>query len=344
MPDIQPVVGASSDDCFRSTDTKDYFSIGAGFFAGYYTASYKDSSSAARFLNVTIPVGATILSAKLKLIASYPRSSTIVNTRLRCEKNINPITFSDKVDFDARMWTTAFVNWDAIAAWTVEVEYESPDIKTCIQEVINLPSWASGNPMAVLWDDFEKRSTQADFTIRQAYSWDDNAAKAPKLYIEWTTDAFVDINTRFRLEVPVGYVDVDGRFRLMVADHADVVTRFRLTSLPYYVDIPTRFILEVPVRYVDISTRFRLLSPIPGLPYTLEIRDSSGNLVAILENAHNISYQQLINTPHVLQFDLPATDSKVSDVTLANELWLRDGRTNAVIRKFLLKRKWDVRQ
>lgn len=78
--------------------------------------------------------------------------------------------------------------------------------------------------------------------------------------------------------------------------------------------------------------------------YTVEIRNSSGSLVTILENAHDISYSQLINAPHVLRFSLPATDDKVANLILANELWLRDNRNDTVIRKFRLQHQTDTRQ
>jgi len=78
--------------------------------------------------------------------------------------------------------------------------------------------------------------------------------------------------------------------------------------------------------------------------YAVEIRDGSGNLVAILENAHGIGYVQTINAPHNLRFNLPSDDGKLADITLANQLWLRDCKTGTVIRKFQLQRQRDERQ
>jgi len=77
--------------------------------------------------------------------------------------------------------------------------------------------------------------------------------------------------------------------------------------------------------------------------YTIEIRNGDGDLIAILENAHGISYKQEINAPRSLKFELPATDSKLSNILLANEYWLRDNRTGIVIRKFKLRHKVDLR-
>jgi len=83
--------------------------------------------------------------------------------------------------------------------------------------------------------------------------------------------------------------------------------------------------------------------PLP-FAYTVEIRDASANLIAMLENAHGIGYVQTINAPHSLKFSLPSDDGKLLNIILANQLWLRDCKTNEVVRKFQLQRKMDVRQ
>jgi len=81
----------------------------------------------------------------------------------------------------------------------------------------------------------------------------------------------------------------------------------------------------------------------PNRIYTIEVRNGDGDLVAILENVHEIDYTQEINAPHSLTFTAPATESKLSNILLANEYWLRDNRTGTVIRKFKMHRKADTR-
>jgi len=81
----------------------------------------------------------------------------------------------------------------------------------------------------------------------------------------------------------------------------------------------------------------------PNRIYTIEIRNGDGDLLAILENAHGISYEQIINAPYPLTFNLPADDSKISNILLANECWLRDNQTDTVVRKFKLQHEMDVR-
>lgn len=176
-------VVASTDDCCVGYDSAYFSATAAGFSAGYSSSSYKDWGSAARFLALNIPAGSTIDSAVLVLTARRDRAKVTVNTRIRCQKTGTPATFSDSADFDARSWTTAFVNWDAIAAWTTNTEYTSPDFKTCVQEVADLGAITD---LVVLWDDFEKRSTQVTETERVGQSYNGSSAKAPQLVITFT--------------------------------------------------------------------------------------------------------------------------------------------------------------
>lgn len=182
--------GASSDDCFRNTITVDYFSItGNEFGAGYTDASYGNFGCAGRFLNVNIPSRATIVSASLMLTCLLTAGQTAVNTRLRAELSVSPATFSNAANFDARTWTTAYMNWDAIPTWTKDVEYTSPTndgtryFKDIIQEVANLGAITH---LVILWDDFQQRSTQAVNRFREGYSYNASTTKAPQLAITYT--------------------------------------------------------------------------------------------------------------------------------------------------------------
>jgi hypothetical protein len=78
------------------------------------------------------------------------------------------------------------VDWDSISAWVVNNDYNSPEIKTVIKEIVDRSGWASGNDIVIFWDDFEDRSTHASGCYRHAYSYDGGSTYAPKLHIEYT--------------------------------------------------------------------------------------------------------------------------------------------------------------
>jgi len=73
--------------------------------------------------------------------------------------------------------------------------------------------------------------------------------------------------------------------------------------------------------------------------YQIEVRDSDGDLVQVLENALNITLTEAINEPTQLSFTLPATDPKLHFITKANELWARevDGDTIPAKTKLLIQ-------
>lgn len=86
-----------------------------------------------------------------------------------------------------------------------------------------------------------------------------------------------------------------------------------------------------------------LFKYLAALDYVLELHNSDGDLVAILQNAYDISYAQMINSPYALTFALPADDSKSSNLILANEIWIRHSVTGTVVKKFRLAAKKDLR-
>jgi len=78
--------------------------------------------------------------------------------------------------------------------------------------------------------------------------------------------------------------------------------------------------------------------------FILEIHDSSGNLISILENAYDIRWVQELNKAHQLGFSLPIDDPKRADILLTNEIWLRNYRTALVERKFILSSTVEQRK
>ena len=77
--------------------------------------------------------------------------------------------------------------------------------------------------------------------------------------------------------------------------------------------------------------------------YVLEVRDASNDLVAFLENAFNITLEEEINKAPILSFDFPSTDSKVANLTRANEILLYKYGTATILGRFRLCIKDDKR-
>lgn len=190
-PTLDVQVGASTDDARRRLSTAYWadalttiaFDVGS---AGTNNEKY---GSGGRFTNVTIPQGSTIDLAYLTIRCRSATSGTTVNSYISAEDVDNPATFADDATaFDNRYAarTTAQVAWDNIAAWTLDVDYNSPEIKTVIQEIVDRAGWASGNAIVIFWEDFAGRSTSGAGRMRLGYSYDGNSTYPPRLHIEYT--------------------------------------------------------------------------------------------------------------------------------------------------------------
>ena len=174
-------VAANADDCYRRLEPSSWDVSALYDRAGDYNASNYDFSSGLRFLNVTVPKGATITAAYLTFHA-YAVDGAIPTTYIDGDDEDNCATFSTAADYDARPRTTAAVAWTP-AAWVGGTWYNSASIVAVIQEIVNRAGWISGNALALFWRDAPGWGGISGYL--EAYSWDNNPSLAPKLHIEW---------------------------------------------------------------------------------------------------------------------------------------------------------------
>lgn len=187
-PSIDEQVGASADDClYYENAGSPVFSTTSSFqTAGGSGVGLRKNGGGMRFQTVAIPQGATIGEAYLTLRCGYATSGTVCRTRIRGEDVDDAAAFSTRTNYLGRTRITAYVDWDNIPAWTVDTNYNSPDIKTVIQEIIDREGWASGNDMVIFWDDHDDRSDENAYCERYARSYNGSPTYAPKIHIEYT--------------------------------------------------------------------------------------------------------------------------------------------------------------
>lgn len=153
-----------------------------------------------RFLNIPIKQGTVIKNAYLTVTASASSNTEEIgdaNSVIAGNDEDNAGVFSDLPDYQSRCGTrcgganndkrtTASVAWNAIEPFTADEEYQSPDISSVIQEIINRAGWQSGNSLVLFWEDhggyWYPDSPQP---LRIVYGYDGSAAKAVKLHIEY---------------------------------------------------------------------------------------------------------------------------------------------------------------
>lgn len=169
----------SADDCIVVLSTH-AISLNSG-----YIRLGEDYDSGIRFRNVTVPNGATIISATLRLKASLDAALDDVAVYVYGEKSATPAVFSTYADFIGRPLTSGMfaVDWSPVEHFTQGSYYDSPDLSQIIQEIVNLAGWASGNNLALLI--FDNGSTVAPSAQRYAGSYDDATYGPPQLLITY---------------------------------------------------------------------------------------------------------------------------------------------------------------
>jgi len=175
-------VSGSADDAYEQ---------GAGYFSKTLTSvivqSNPDSGSdgyiagGVRFQNITIPKGATVTAAYLQLNV-YDATYDNPNMTIYGNDHDNSPDFTEGANIISRTRTDSGVSWvdsNVALGWV-----QSPDLKTIAQEIIDREGWQSGNNITLLL--IPDVGTQ--ISIR-AKSYDADPTLAPKLYIEYETDA-----------------------------------------------------------------------------------------------------------------------------------------------------------
>ena len=136
-----------------------------------------------RFLNVTVPNGATITEAYVQLTnTEYPSDSLKILVYL--EDSDDAVAPTTRAEFLALTLTSAYADWDYVTPGDY-TEIDSPSMITPVQEVVNRGSWSSGNAMmAVLKDGGTSGPT--DETYIASTSKGSGQYKG-ELHITWTS-------------------------------------------------------------------------------------------------------------------------------------------------------------
>ena len=135
------------------TDTPSFYTSFTFDRIGKYSGSGQSVNSFFGFRGLDIPSGAIIESAILQLRAASTLSGTTCNVNIYLEAADNPFPPTSLVDYNARVMTSA-VAWNSVPSMTAGTWYDSPDISSIVQEVVDRPGWSSGqNIVAYIKDN-----------------------------------------------------------------------------------------------------------------------------------------------------------------------------------------------
>lgn len=143
-----------------------------------------------RFRNISLTQGQAVRAAYITFTADESDDET-TNLVLRGEDIDDSPTFSN-TDFDitSRTTTSNSKPWSDIPAWSSGTTYESPDITSIIQEIVDRAGWSSGNDLSIIVTGTGKRV---------AVSYDGDEDEAPQLTVKYDNPSavgtyFVTIN------------------------------------------------------------------------------------------------------------------------------------------------------
>lgn len=131
---------------------------------------------------LNVPQGATITSAYLKITSNGGWGGGAGSATVYGHDTDDSSAFNAGLEnnLSDRPLTSANVAWSTGAAWTNNVVYSSPDIKTVLQEIVDRGGWAAGNYLSLL-----VRGSGAGSTNRPIYDYETAPAKAPVLEVTY---------------------------------------------------------------------------------------------------------------------------------------------------------------
>lgn len=162
MTEFNKLIAANGDDGYSN---------GSTFYAGLNTCVIGKASlttdSFLRFTNVTIPKGAIINSAVVRLRADFSDSATVFRTNIYIEDSDNPNAPTSESDLNGREVGSA-VAWDGEGSWIDGNDYDSPDFSGILQTHFARSGWASGQALIVLiLDDGSDDGARRIFKARE---------------------------------------------------------------------------------------------------------------------------------------------------------------------------------
>ena len=187
---------ASGDDGERYASTN----FNATGLSTYLGGAYDESIyQFFRFVNVSIPQGTTIEEAYIKFTAYANNSEAIVNVDIAFVDEDNPSAPTTYGEFDALTLTTK-ADWDNIGAWVNGTQYDTPELKTILQPIVDRVGFGSGN--AVIARMGNNGSTANRHRQISMFDYLSGAEKA-ELHVTWSGLTIINLTEPFSSEASI---------------------------------------------------------------------------------------------------------------------------------------------
>lgn len=143
-------VGSANDDATERSDDTNFDTTRTEFAGRSGAVGNPFWYSAQRFPSITIAKNSTINTAKITWTASVAETTNAITDIISAEASDNAVDFATNADIVNRAITTATVSYSLPTTRVLNTAYDSSDISTVIQEIVNRASWASGNAIMII--------------------------------------------------------------------------------------------------------------------------------------------------------------------------------------------------
>lgn len=172
------LIGSAGDDVNQNGTT-----LNAGGTTVYVGTSTTATASytGLRFINLSIPRGAIIDSARLEFY-STANQWIGMSLQLAADAADSSAPFTTSALPSARTLTVARINHTSNVRWNINTWYAFDDMRFVVQEIVNRPGWQTGGSMS-----FILRGTGAAFGRKFVRAFEGGATTATRLVITYHT-------------------------------------------------------------------------------------------------------------------------------------------------------------
>jgi len=166
-----------------------------------------------RFRNISIPRGAVIDSAYIVLTSHEGKDAEdVAIITIVGHSHGNSPTFTMDALITVRDQTSKSVEWTVNVPWTLWGTYQTPDLKSIVQEIIDRSDWNSGNALSILLKGRNQGASDVD-NAREFESFENisdpedggdgqnHPERVPKLVVHYHLNSAM-------LEIPIAMTDM----------------------------------------------------------------------------------------------------------------------------------------
>jgi hypothetical protein len=254
-----------------------------------------------RFLSVNIPQGSTITAAYIKFTSNNNASTTTMNANIYFNNIDNAVAPTDATEFDALALTGA-IAWSAIPAWTDDVQYDTPELKTILQTVVDRGGFSSNNAVQAVLKD----NASSETTMRHPSSFDfSSGAEKAELHVTWEPPIEGEITDG------VGMADTYASVVL-----AEIIPEAFGMSDAYVFDTPYREITDGCGIDDTLARSFETFNSITDGAGMADVMAGIFEIFVTITNNTGMAdaYARFIETNKSIQDDLGSADSVIGNI------------------------------